>query len=160
MTARMRRSSGCKGSALIETALCFTVLFTTLLGISELAIVAYSYHSLSEVARQTSRWAAVRGSVSCGPKGSAAVVNCDATASNIQTFAVGLGYVSALTSSNVSVAWCNPPTNGVADTKCTTTNSPGNLVKVTVSYQVPLVLPMISSNLITMSSTSKMLITQ
>ena len=156
MKRRILRSPRSRGQALVETALCTLALFIFLFGLMELGLTLYFYHSTSEIARMGTRYAIVRGSRSCVVTPS--VDNCNANATAIRTYVASLGYL-VITSSNVSVSWCNPPTGGTVDTTCTATNAPGNLVQVKVTYSVPL-LSLIHSTPITMSSTSEMMISQ
>jgi Flp pilus assembly protein TadG len=157
MKLRIRHKSGSKGSALVETALCLTVFCAFLFGLMELGLALYSYHSLSQIAREGSRWAAVRGHTSCLT--SSHIDHCDASAADIKTYVAGLGYLGIGTG-NVVVVWCNKPTGGTVDTTCSQTDLPGNMVKVTVTYSTQLALPMISTNALSLSSTSQMMVTQ
>ena len=156
-----RRSTSCeKGAELVEVALCLTIFLGLLFGIMNLVLVVLSYHSLTQVSREATRWAAVRGSVSCSTPQK--VTKCNATASDIKDHVVNSGMLNGLATSNVTVAWCNPPVGGIADNTCApaTTNVPGNLVKVKVNYTQSLVVPLIETKSLTMQSTSKMIITQ
>ena len=146
----MRKLKGEDGNNLIEYALVFMVFMSLLLGIVDFSRALYSYHFLSNAAREATRWAAVRGST-CANDGS-----CTAPASpaDIQT------YVTNIT----------PP--GVDSTKLTTTpswpptgaacpggvNNPGCTVEVQVSYQFDFVVPFIRSTPLTLSSSSEMTI--
>ena len=158
MKPRILRNPRSKGALLVEMALCSVVLFAVLFGIMELGMVLYGYHSISAAAREGSRWAAVRGSISCLTP--AKVANCNADAPAIESYVANLGYFGIHSSSAVAVLWCKPPTGGTVDTTCAATNKPGNLVKVKVSYSTSFGLPMFSSKSITMTSTSNTLITQ
>jgi Flp pilus assembly protein TadG len=157
MKARILRNSRSKGQVLVETALCVVLLFGLLSGLMLLALTIYEYHSISQSAREGSRWAAVRGSASCT---TTHVDHCNASATDIANYVAGLGF-SNITSSNVTVVWCLPPIGGTAGTcSGTTKNDPGNLVQVQVTYSTTLVAPMLSSKAITMGSTSQMVIAQ
>jgi Flp pilus assembly protein TadG len=157
MRVRLGSRSREKGSSLVETALTLTIFFALLLGITQLAMVVYYYHTINEVARETTRWAAVRGSGSClTPQ---KVTDCNANATTIKSHVAGLN-VAGITASDVTVAWCNPPVGGTVDNTCSQANAPGNLVKITVTSSKPLVLPMIHTFPLSMTSTSKMLIAQ
>ena len=165
MKARILHNSRSKGQVLVETALCLLLLFGLLSGLMWFALTIYEYHSISQTAREGSRWAAVRGSASCT---TTHVDHCNASATDIANYVAGLGY-SHITASNVTVSWCTPPLGGTAGTCSTTTkNDPGNLVQVQVTYSTTLITPMVSSkaitigrtSAITMGSTSQMLISQ
>lgn len=157
MKARILHNSRSKGQVLVETALCLVLLFGLLSGLMLLALTIYEYHSMSQSAREGSRWAAVRGSASCT---TTHVDHCNASATDIANYVAGLGF-SYITSSNVTVLWCTPPLGGTAGTcSGTTKNDPGNLVQVQVTLSTKVVAPMLSSNAITMGSTSQMVIAQ
>ena len=157
MKPRVVSRSREKGSALVETAISLVVFFAMLIGIMQLAMVVYYYHTINEVAREATRWASVRGSGSCATPQT--VTNCNANATTIKDHVSGLGFAQ-IASSDVTVAWCNAPVGGIVDNTCSQTNAPGNLVKITVTSSKPLVLPMINSFTMNMTSTSKMLISQ
>lgn len=148
------------GSALIEYALVFMFLMSMLLGIMDFGRVLYSYHFLSNAARDATRWAAVNGAT-CGaptPSNPAGDNSCNgiggmnngpASATDIQTY----------------VARITPP--GVDSTNVTTTaiwpgcgglNSPGCPVEVTISYKFNFAVPFIRSTPLTLSSSSQMII--
>jgi Flp pilus assembly protein TadG len=146
----MRKLKGEDGNNLIEYALVFMVFMSLLLGIVDFSRALYSYHFLSNAAREATRWAAVRGNT-CTNDGSCAA---EALQSDIQT------YVTSIT----------PP--GVDSTKLTTSafwsgagpvclndaHSPGCTVEVQVSYQFDFVVPFIRSTPLTLSSSSEMTI--
>jgi Flp pilus assembly protein TadG len=123
-------------------------------GIIQIRLALYSYHSISDAAREATRYAIVRGS-SC----SGFVSACPAQATDIQTYVRGMGFPAIVTSNlTVTTTW---PTTGASCTPSTTPcNNPGNLVSVTVSYQLPLTILFVSSSTLTMHSTSKMVISQ
>jgi Flp pilus assembly protein TadG len=148
------------GSALIEYALVFMFLMSMLLGIMDFGRVLYSYHFLSNAARDATRWASVNGAA-CGAQtpsnrtgdnscnGVGGMNNGPASEKDIQT------YVTRIT----------PP--GVDPTNLTTTaiwpgcgglNSPGCPVEVTISYKFNFAVPFIRSTPLTLSSSSQMII--
>jgi Flp pilus assembly protein TadG len=153
----------------VEFALILLVLITMILGIIDFCRAAYSYHFVSEAAREATRWAAVNGAT-CGPppagdnscNGTAPMNNGPAFQTDIQT------YVTNLTppgiDSNKITTTASWPVQANGPTVCSTTkNSPGCTVEVTVScsfsFIFPLVYKVFSSNgTITLSSTSEMII--
>jgi Flp pilus assembly protein TadG len=160
MKTRILRSPRSKGQTLVETALSLVVLLAVLFGLMFLALTLYSYHYISEAAREGTRYAIVRGSACTGWTSA-----CPAGAADIQNYVANLGYLAGITTSDVAVEWCNPPTGGATVTCSSSTsapgyNAPGNLVQVKVTYSATLLLPMISSTPLTMSSTSQMMISQ
>jgi Flp pilus assembly protein TadG len=145
----LRKLKGEGGNNLIEYAIVFMFFISMLLGIVDFSRALYSYHFLSNAAREATRWAAVRGAT-CTNDGS-----CTAAASPADIVA----YVTNIT----------PP--GVNPTNLTTTpswpgtgtcagvnNNPGCPVDVTVSYQFNFVVPFIRTTPLTLSSSSEMII--
>jgi Flp pilus assembly protein TadG len=154
---------GERGQALVEIGFCSVLLLMLLFGSIELSLAAYSYHFVSAAAREGTRYAMVRGS-GCTDAG------CPATPSSIQNYVRGLGFPGINPSAMTVTATCGvnptPPTLPTL-TACTATGtSPpvnyvvGNLVRVVVSYQYPLVLPFVRTSTITMTSTSQIVISQ
>jgi Flp pilus assembly protein TadG len=143
------------GSALVENALSLGLLFTLVFGIMEIGWALYSYHFISEAAREGTRYAIVRGS-SCAAAGSLCT---DVSQTNIQNYVENLGF-PGINSGNMTVTatW---PTTGAACTPSTAPcNNPGNLVQVTVAYKFPLSIPFVKASTINMASTSEMVISQ
>lgn len=138
------------GQALVEFAMTSVVFFMTLVGLMKVCLAVYTYHYISECARETVRYAVIRGSSSASP-----VSTNDA----VQTYARGLGY-PGITSSLVktSTAWDTYPTAGGTCTPSTACNNPGNIVTVTVSYAFPLSIPFTANKTWNMSSTAAMVI--
>jgi Flp pilus assembly protein TadG len=146
---RLRKLKGEDGNGLVEYALVFMVFISLLLGIIDFSRALYTYHFLSNAARDATRWAAVNGAT-CTNDGSCAA---SASQTDIQT------YVTNIT----------PP--GVDPTKLTTSaswlgsaacpgggNNPGCPVQVQLSYQFNFVVPFISTDPLTLSSSSEMTI--
>jgi len=141
------------GSALVETAVSAMIVFTLFFGAMEMCLALYTYHFVSDAAREGTRYAMVRGS-SCSGLPSA----CPAQAADVQNFVQGLGFPGIdATAMTVTTTW---PTTG---SSCTPSSLPcnnrGNLVQVTVQYQFFIPFAPQSSAL-TMSSTSQLAISQ
>jgi Flp pilus assembly protein TadG len=151
-----------EGSNVIEMMLSSTVLFAMIFGICQMSIALYIYHFTSDAARQGSRYAMVRGNTSC--INTPSLKNCNATASQIQTWVRGLNY-PGITSSKLTVTttWCSASsTTPTTWSSCsgTTSNAPGNVVKVYVSYPLAFQIPFSKNTSLTLSSTSQMVISQ
>jgi Flp pilus assembly protein TadG len=146
--SRLRRDE--EGSALIEFSASATVLLMTVVGLMNISMAIYSYHYVSEAAREGSRYAMVRGNTYTTP----------ATAASIQTYVQGLAY-PGITSSNMTVAttWAVYPSGGTCSPSATC-NNPGNMVTVKATYTYPLAIPVIGKKTLTMTSTSTMIIAQ
>ncbi len=126
------------------------VLFTMMIGVMTMCQGIYTYHYVSEAAREGTRYAVVNGSS----------VTTPATTSSIQTYVRNLGYPGIQSSlMTVTTTWSAYPT-GVTCTPSSTCNNPGNLVTVKTSYAYPLSIPYLGSKTLTMTSTSAMVISQ
>lgn len=148
---RARVSSEEQGSAAIEMALTASVLLLTLIGIMKVCVAVYSYHYVSEAAREGSRYAMVRG-YACNTTYLTSA--CPASQSDIQTYVRGLNY-PAITASSVSVSasWAPYPSTVICSPDPVCRNN-GNIVTVTVTYPVPITIPFWGTKTWTMTSTS------
>jgi Flp pilus assembly protein TadG len=152
-----------RGASLVETAVASSVLLAMLFGIFQLSLALYTYHYISEAAREGSRWAIVRGSTSC--TNTPNLDDCGATTAQINSFVKSLGYPGIDAADNMTVttsflsASSTQPTTW---TTCSTSpcNVPGNLVKVQVQYRFPLSVPFVTVTTLNMSSTSQLAIAQ
>ena len=171
----LRRSRGPRppdqGSTLVEFSLVASLLLLFMLGIMDFSKFLYTYHFVSEVAREGTRYAAVRGATFAGTSCTLTPLTygCAATAANVS------GYVQSLTppgmkssSLTVTPTWPGTAPTG-AVTSCNTTvttngvkDSPGCLVQVFVSYPYKFIFPFLPSgaSTYTVSSTSEMVISQ
>ena len=138
-----------RGQSLVEFSMVASVLFLTIAGLLKVCLAVYTYHYVSEVSHETSRYAAVRGSNASSPV---------STNDTVQTHVRSVAYPGINSSLlTTSTTWDTYPASGncPASGAC---NQPGNLVTVTVSYAFPLTLPYSSSKTLTMSSTAAMII--
>ncbi len=174
---KMRRE---EGASIVEMALSLGVLLTVLLGLIQVCFALYTANVIDLAAREASRWSAVRGSNSCkvlstfpycnySPTGYSASGTYAAGTSNdpVEIFVQGLGY-PGLGYVTASATWwtATQDANGASQwtTACTGAldaynqpcNSPGHMVKVTVSYAFPL--NIVFHNTLSMNSTSAMVI--
>jgi Flp pilus assembly protein TadG len=150
-----------QGAELVEFALSASVLFLFIFGLMELCIVFFMYNTVAEAARETTRWASVRGSnssvtsngvTSCSNPN---ITGCPASTAGIQSFAQSFIGGPGMT---VQTWWCNAD----GQTNCVQSQSnalPGNIVKVKVAYTFGTV-PFVSKSAMTVSSTSEMVIWQ
>lgn len=150
------------GSALVETAIACTLLAAVVIGTMQACLALYAYHYTAQVARMATRYAMVRGSESCTSTPNLA--QCNASAADITNYVQNLGFPGIKSASvNVTTTWC--ASNGTAPATwatCSsgTTNAPGNLVRVVVSYPYTLAIPFASAMSIQVSSTSQVVISQ
>jgi hypothetical protein len=158
--ARTRRASKSKarGSSLVEQSFIIVFLLTMMLGIIDCGRALYTYHFVSNVAREATRWASVRSTGACsGP-----IAPCPADAGSItSTFTAGMSSMG-LDSSKITITptYAAPPSVGASS--CPAINNlAGCMVHIDVTYHYTfLFAPFISAPPITMSSSSEMLITQ
>lgn len=150
----LKRASADQGSSLVEMALVSVILFTMLFGLIEICLALYSYHFISEAAREGTRYAIVRGSACQFPSA------CPAAKTDIQNYVQGLGFPGINPSSmTVTTTWSPYPAGGTC-TPSASCNNPGNMVQVQVQYKFPLSIPFIPSSTLNMTSTSEMIISQ
>jgi Flp pilus assembly protein TadG len=147
-----------EGSAIMETAMSSIILLTFMFGVIETGFAFYSYHFISEAAREGSRYAMVRGSSAgsaCATYSSSA---CQASTSDIQNYVKNLGFPGIDPGQiTVTVANAGYPA-GVVCSPSASCNNPGNMVTVKVDYSFPLVVPFIPAHTYAMSSTAAMVI--
>jgi Flp pilus assembly protein TadG len=151
-SARARR--GESGSSLVEQALVLATLLAVMFGIIDFGRALYTYHFVSEAAREATRWASVRGNTCVGLTG-----GCPAGAADVQTFVAnvsGMGLDPAKITATTS--W---PIQPYSSSACgVNIKNPGCVVQVKVDYAFQFILPFLPSSAFTMSSTSEMVITQ
>jgi len=156
-----------EGATLVEMALSATVVFLLLIGIVQTSMALFTYHYVSDAAREGARYVIVRGSTSCTntPK----LPDCnDTTGTGISNYVKGIGY-PGIDSSKMTVAttWCQvtqnagpPPTATWGTCASGVSNAPGNQVQVVVTYHFTLSIPWWGSQLWPLTSTSNMVISQ
>jgi Flp pilus assembly protein TadG len=139
-------SHGQRGGTAVETAFVMTICLGFMFGVIDFGRALYTYHLVSNAAREGSRYAMVRGTL-CTTAG------CPATASSIRDFvrtkAIGID-PSAMA---VTTTW---PTGG----NCTGQPAPGCQVVVTVAYSFGFITAFMPNLVLPMSSASTMVISQ
>jgi Flp pilus assembly protein TadG len=142
---------GEQGAAVMEMALSMIVLLTLIFGLIEMCLALYTFHYVSDAAREGSRYAIVHGST-CTVSG----VSCTMTSAQIQTYVQNLGY-PGIQSSNMTVTttYSTYPAGGTCP--C---NLPGDLATVTAKYAFTLNIPFLRSQSLNLTSTSAMVISQ
>lgn len=133
----MRRRNGQRGSSIVELSISLLVFMVTLIGIMDFGRIAGAYNILAGATKEGARYAIVHGSMS----GSAAT-NSDIQ-SIVQHWAIGLDPGSL----NVTTTWAPG-------------NTPGSTVQVVATYTITPILIWISGSSFTISSQSKMIISQ
>jgi Flp pilus assembly protein TadG len=139
------------GQSLVEFAITFPILMGMIFGLIEVCVLYYTYESMSEAAREGTRYAMVRGS-SCVTSGNA---SCEASVASVKSYVSGLPWAKVYGGSvTVTPSY---PTNGACPTN---TEAPGCPVQVNVTYTFPFNVPFVPSHSISMSSTSQTTIIQ
>lgn len=145
---------GEEGAAIVETALSMLILLSVVFGLIEICLALYTYHYVSDAAREGSRYAIVHGST-CTVSGA----SCTVTQADIQTYVQGLGY-PGINPSNLTVTttWSAYPAGGTCI--AVACNGPGDLVTVLAEYNFNLAIPFVSTSALNLTSTSSMVISQ
>jgi hypothetical protein len=134
------------GGSLTEFAISISAALTLVFVLMQLCLALYTYGVISETAREATRWAVVRGSTCVTGSGA----SCTATQSTIKSYAQGLGFPNigggTLAATPTFPQGCQTPST------CT--------VKVAVTYTVPVNLPFVPHNSISMQSVSQMYFVQ
>ncbi len=144
---------------MVEFALTVTLFLVMLFGIVDFGRALYTYHFLSNAARDATRYAAVHGST-CNDDASCSVANPDSGPANSANTVVQ-DYVKSITPPGIdpSKVVTTPVWPGNGTTGCpSSSNSPGCPVKVQVSYPFGFLVPLVRNGSITLSSTSEMTI--
>jgi Flp pilus assembly protein TadG len=137
------------GSSLLEFAAGLVTLMGLMFCFMEICLLFYSYCLISELAREGSRYAMVRGA-SCPTTASP---TCEVTAAQVGTYVKGIALPNVgggTISVNTTTATMYPDGN----------ENVGSRVKVIVTYVFPIKMPFVPRNSVTMSSTSEMYIIQ
>ena len=156
-----------EGAALVEGAVSFSIFFLVVFGIIFWSWALYSYVFISNASREATRYAIVRGSACVG------FTDCNASNTQIQAYAQSIAFPGITPSSiTTSTEWytvvlgSSPTPTTITDCGSSPTagtvicNQPGNEVKVTVSYALPLNIPFWKSTTLTLSSSSELVISQ
>jgi Flp pilus assembly protein TadG len=135
-------------------ALSMIVLLTLIFGLIEICLALYTFHYVSDAAREGSRYAIVHGST-CLVSG----VSCTTTSAGIQTYVQDLGYPGIQSAHmTVTTTWSAYPAGGAC--VAAGCNGPGDLATVKAQYAFTLSIPFLSSRLLNLTSTSSMVISQ
>ncbi len=139
---------------MVEMALSMVILLTIIFGVLFGCLALYSFHFVSDAAREGSRYAIVHGAT-CTVSGT----SCTVSAAQIQTYVRDLGF-PGIDPSNMTVTpvYSAYPAGGTCKTLgC---DGPGDLVTVTATYTFHLNIPFLPAQTLNMTSTSAMVISQ
>jgi Flp pilus assembly protein TadG len=162
-----------RGSELVEFATTAWVLMLLLIGTFEGAYAMYAYHFTTYAAQQGTRFAMVRGytwskdlTTNCAttaPPNFTMPYTCTASATDIQNYVRSLatgGINPSSVTINTTGSWIWPGTTpDNTTTNCSTANSQGCMVRVTVNYAFN-ALPFLSKLNLSISATSEKVIVQ
>jgi Flp pilus assembly protein TadG len=144
-----------RGTTILESAVMISVLLVMMFGVVGFGNALYTYHFVSNTAREATRWASVRGNTCTGGLAGGCPANDADVNAYVQNLSTGIGLDP--TKVTTTTTWVAPPNNLAA---CTTQpNSPGCVVKVQVQYSFQFLFPLLPSGF-TMQSTSQMVISQ
>jgi hypothetical protein len=146
-----------RGTALLESAVMISVLLLMMFGVVGFGTALYTYHFVSNTAREATRWASVRG-FACS-QNPPVLSQCPAQPSDVDDYVQSLSTGIGLDPTKVTTTttWVAPPNNLAA---CAAhPNSPGCVVKVEVQYSFQFLFPLLPSGF-TMQSTAQMVISQ
>jgi len=146
-----------EGATVLEAAVGLVVLLGLFIAIVQISLALYTSHFLADAAREASRYAVVRGSMSCSTTPN--LTNCNVSADEIQTWVRNLGY-PGINPQQLSVSTTWPSTGSACYPSASPCNNPGNLVQVAVTYAFPLNIPFWKSAAINLKSKSQMVISQ
>jgi hypothetical protein len=146
-----------RGNTLTEFALTVPFMLAAMFGVIEFGRALYTYHFVSDAAREASRWASVRGR-SCKVY---VPVACPASPSDVEDYVTSItppGIDKSRATLLVNTEWVAPPGRG---NNCGRyPKNPGCSVQVTVTDNFKFILPFMPSSTYAMKSTSEMVISQ
>ena len=104
--AAKRRRSREYGGSLVEQAFTVVVVLTLIFAIIDFGRALYTYHFVSNAAREATRWASVRGQDCSGLAG-----GCPASSTDVQTYVSAVsGMGLDATKITATPKWGRPPT--------------------------------------------------
>ena len=154
------------GAELVEAALASLILFSVLIAIVGFSLAMYYYHYVSYAAAEGARFAAVRGTTATtncstvAPPNFVQKFNCEASSTDVQNYVQSL-FSPATVDPNVSVTTTYTQTTPSCSSSCSACSDPeaaGCYVKVVVSYQPSIFVPLIQTLSPTFTSTAYQLI--
>ena len=160
-----RRLSEDSGGTLVETALSIFLLLTLMFGIIEGSLAIYSYHFISNAAREGTRYAIVRGTDFTTACTSTVYSGCFVTAAQVETYVTNLSFPGIDTTKLVVAVQCATTVGGTFGAFPGACDSAGNVVQVTVSYPYSIPIAGVAGSCTApvkycLTSTSEMVISQ
>ncbi len=155
----MRGARGREGATLVEFAFVLVLFLTFLFGIMDFSRFLYTYHHLSNAAREGARWASVRGSTWTATCSSpwATSFDCKAAAGDVQNYVYSITPPGINTSSlTVNTTWLTTSPFG----NTCIAKSPGCPVQVQLTYAFKFMFAFLPVSTFNINSTSTMVIAQ
>ena len=155
---KRRRFPNAGGNALVEFALVLPLVLTGIFGVIDFGRALYTYHFVSNAAREATRWASVRGAT-CNP--TVYTSACPAAPEDVTDFVASItpaGIDKSPSKLVVDTHWLVPP--GKTNPCTGSRKNPGCAVQVHVTYNFKFVLPFLPRATYPMKSTSEMIISQ
>jgi hypothetical protein len=153
MNSRSARS----GQSLAEFAIVFPVLFLIVAGIIQFGLVFWAQNALTQVVRDTGRWAATQQARPCDSGGAALVAKANEIALTSSLFAYSAGTwsgapvafdVSPAPREGIEASWplSTDPPGAFVNTDCPPdTNQIAWFVNIRAHHEIPLLLPIIGA---------------
>ena len=151
----MARGGRQRGITLVEDALVLPVMLAIMFGVIDMSRALYTYHYVSYIAREATRWASVRGG---GINGTSDQTQVQTFVSNVAGMALDPAQITS-TTNYIAPPNLTPLCPGGAGNSAAN-NKPGCIVQVTVNYNYKFIFPFLPSGALKMSSESQMIITQ
>ena len=159
-----------RGQSLTEFALIFPILFLMIAGIIQFGLIFWAQNTLTQIVRDTGRWAATQQTSPCDAGGTSLVAKAD----EIARFSSLLGYtagrwtginggapydfdVSPAPREGIEATWpiSTDPPGGFVNTDCPPdTNQIAWFVNIRAHHEVPLFIPLIGQFVPSCNATS------
>ena len=130
--SRIRSRQRAKGQALVEFAVVAPVLFLVIAGIIQFGLIFWSQQTITQIARDTGRWAATQDCTADVLK----------AANDVAEVSTLFGY-SSWDSSNVTASWSRDQASHSCPPK---DNTEGVWVTVDIKHQIPVFFPLVPGN--------------
>ena len=129
---------GRSGQSLAEFAIVFPIMFLIVAAIIQFGLIFWAQNTLTQVARDTGRWASTQQDCNPGTATAGVVTTANAIAAQATLFGYSGGWTSP---TNVVVTWTT--TSGVCPP---IGNQQVSFVRITLNHQVPVFFPFLPVN--------------
>jgi Flp pilus assembly protein TadG len=139
----LRRAGGRSGQTVVETALVLPTFFLLLVGSIQYSILLFTYCNATYACRYAARYASVRSSSSLSP----------ATVAQVKSLVTSSIFLNSAITPSVGVTYLTPAL-------ATGTNTVGNFVGVSASWNQTMLIPFMSNKSISISTQEYRIITR